>query len=354
MYRNTYIEVNLKNIEYNVKKVIETYPSFHYYFGVVKADCYGHGALASTDYIIKGGANYLAVATLEEALEIRTKYKKIPILCLGMINNSDIEKAIKNKITITILNKEYLNQMNINQLQKTKIHIKINTGMNRLGVSTKEEFNEVYHLLIKNKIDIEGIYSHIHSSDNEKLTNRQFDLFEKITSDIDLSQIKIVHIQASDAITKYKKRKYINGARLGIIMYGFTKLNTLKLKSTFKLYSNIIQIHTLKSFDTVGYNAKYKVRKKEKIAIVPIGYADGIIRKNTNRYVYIKNKQYRIVGNICMDMLFIKIDDDIHLFDQVELIKDNLHIQEIAKHLDTIPYEVLCSISKRVPRIYSK
>lgn len=184
------------------------------------------------------------------------------------------------------------------------------------------------------------------------MTTNQFRKFEYITSDIDLSQIKIIHIQASDALTGFDKPEYVNGCRLGIIMYGYSTDKTLKLKSTFKLYSKIIQINTLQANDTVGYNAMYKAHEREKIAVVPIGYADGIIRKNTGRDVYINNKPYKIVGNICMDMLFVKIDDSVKLFDQVEIIKDNEQIKEIAEQLDTIVYEVLCCIGKRIPRIY--
>ena len=352
MFRNTYAEINLENIKYNVEKIISKYNQFNYYFGVVKADCYGHGALETINAIINGGVNYLVVALLEEAIELRTRYHEIPILCLGMIKDEDIEIAVKNDITLSILNKEYLKSIDIKKLKGAKVHIKINTGMNRLGVSTKEEFNEVYLKLIQNNINIEGIYSHIHTSNDSLLTNNQFRKFEYITADIDLTKIKIIHIQASDALTGYEKPKYVNGCRLGIIMYGFSTDIDLNLKSTFKLYSNVIQINTLETNDTVGYNAMYKAKEKEKIAVIPIGYADGVIRKNTGRNVYINNKPYKIIGNVCMDMLFVKVDDNVKLFDKVEIIKSKEQIEEIAQQLETIVYEVLCSVGKRVPRIY--
>lgn len=352
MYRDTYVEINLKNVKYNVQKIINKYNQFDYYFGVIKADCYGHGALETTNAIINGGVNYLVVAFLEEAIELRKRYHKIPILCLGMIKDEEIQIAVQNNITLSILNRDYLNSIDINKLKDAKIHIKVNTGMNRLGISTKEEFIEVYRRLIKNQINIEGIYSHIHTSSDPLLTNSQFKKFEYITSDIDLTKIKIIHLQASDALTGYEKPKYVNGCRLGIIMYGFSTDNDLNLKSTFKLYSNVIQINNLEVNDTVGYNAMYKAKGKEKVAVIPIGYADGIIRKNTGRNVYINNKPYKIIGNVCMDMLFVKIDDDIKIFDRVEIIKDKEQIEEIAQQLDTIVYEILCSIGKRVPRKY--
>lgn len=136
-------------------------------------------------------------------------------------------------------------------------------------------------------------------------------------------------------------------------MYGLIDYENIEFKSTFSLYSEVIQINDVEN-GVVGYNVAYKVNGKEKIAVVSIGYADGVIRKNTGRYVYINDKEYKIVGNICMDMLFVKVDDSAKVGDKVAIIKDIEHIKEIANYLDTITYEVICSVSKRVPRIYIK
>ena len=133
-------------------------------------------------------------------------------------------------------------------------------------------------------------------------------------------------------------------------MYGFTEEKSLQLESPIKLVSEIIQIHELEKGEIVGYDAVFKVEKKTRIAVVPIGYADGIVRKNTGRDVYINNKRYPIVGNICMDMLFVEIDNTVHLHDKVYLLKDNEHIEEVANYLDTISYEVLSGIGNRVNR----
>ncbi len=134
-------------------------------------------------------------------------------------------------------------------------------------------------------------------------------------------------------------------------MYGLVDYKDIEFKSTFSLYSEVIQINKVKD-ETVGYNGNYKVKDEELIAVVSIGYADGIIRKNTGRYVYINDKRYQIVGNICMDMLFVKVDKNVHVGDKVVIIKDIEHIKEIAEYLETIPYEITCSISKKVPRIF--
>ena len=351
MYRNTYVELNLSNIRYNVKTLINKYNDYKYYIGVVKADSYGHNDIKVVKEIINGGCNYLAVATLEEALIIRKEIKDIPILCLGIIDTKYLDICIKNKITITISNLDYLEGLNFKD-KNLKVHIKINTGMNRLGINNKEEFNKIYNLVSKN-FYLDGIYTHIYNPDNKEDTLSQFKRFEDITSDIDLSKVPIVHIGASETTMNYKRNEYVNGCRLGIAMYGLVSSKNIKFKSTFKVYSGVIQINEVNN-GSVGYNGAYKVKGKEKIAIVSIGYADGIIRKNTGRYVYINNKKYKIVGNICMDMLFVKVDDSIKVKDKVEIIKDINHIIDISKYLDTIPYEVICSISKRVPRVYVK
>ena len=119
-------------------------------------------------------------------------------------------------------------------------------------------------------------------------------------------------------------------------MYGFSE--KIELESPVKLISEVVQIHNLKKGEVVGYNGIFKAEEDTKIGVIPVGYADGIIRKNTGRYVYINNKKYKIVGNVCMDMLFVEIDEEVHLYDKVEVLKDNKHIKETANHLETIPY----------------
>jgi len=351
MHRNTYVEINLKNIENNVKTLINKYNNYKYYFGVAKADCYGHNGIETVKAIIRGGCNYIAVATLDEALEFRKNITDIPILCLGIIPIEYINECVENDITITISNCQYLEELINKTNNKLKVHIKINTGMNRLGVNNKIEFNSMYKLIKSSNLKLEGIYTHIYNASDEAATLKQCEKFEEITSDINLNEIPIVHIGASDATMLYSKIPYTNGCRLGIAMYGLAEKGQEELRSTFSLYSEVIQINEIEN-ETLGYNGAYKANEKEKIAVIPIGYADGIIRKNTGRNVYINDKSFNIVGNICMDMLFIKVDDTVKVGDKVAVVKDIQHIKEIANHLDTITYEVICSIGKRVPRIY--
>jgi alanine racemase len=347
MYRNTSVYINLNNIKNNVKKVIEKCNNYKYYIGVVKADSYGHCDNKVVKAIVSGGCNYLATATLDEALEIREDLKDIPILCLGIIDEQYIDVCIKNDITITVDNCDYVKAISN---KNAKVHIKINTGMNRLGTKTKEEFNKIYRIIQESNLILEGIYTHMYSPDNLDITKKQEELFEYITGDIDLKTIPMIHLGASEYTLNYPKKEYVNTCRLGIIMYGLVE-NNLNLESTFRLESEIIKINKINN-ETVGYGGNYKADKEELIAVVPIGYADGIIRKNTGRTIFINNKEYKIVGNICMDMLFVKVDESVSLHDKVVILKDINHIIQVADYLETIPYEIICSISKRVPRIY--
>ena len=352
MYRHTYVEVNLNHIKENVEKMIKAFPNYKYYFAVVKADCYGHYGKKPIEKMIEAGINYLAVSSLDEALEVRKHFKEIPVLCLEPIDTKDIDVAINNNITLTISSLDLKDYLKVKK--NLKVHIKVNTGMNRLGLSKEEELVKCYQALKENNnIEVEGIYTHIYDAVNKEKTMNQFQVFENITLKIPLQEIPIVHITASEATELYEKPYYVNGCRFGIMMYGFTKSNKLKLASTFSVISEVIEIKTINKHDTVGYDGIYEATEdNEKIAVVSIGYADGIVRANTNREVFINGRKYPIIGNICMDMLFVKVDDSVSVHDKVYVIKDVDHIIRIANHLHTTTHEVLCNISKRVPRIY--
>lgn len=355
--RNTYLEINLKNLSKNVKTLIKIHPDYKYYFGVVKADCYGQGSGTRTvRTLLQSGCNYLAVATLEEGLEIRKKFDDVPILCLGVVSSQYIETCLQNNITVTIPNlaylEEILEELEPEDCEQLKVHLKINTGMNRLGMKNHKEIRKVIQTIQKNHMILEGIYTHIYDAENEKRYQKQIDMFQELLQGIDLSKTPIVHIAASEALMNYEKPDFVNGCRLGIIMYGFTTEKVLGLKNTAKLMSEVIQIHDLEPGETVGYGGVFEAKENTRIAVIPIGYADGIIRRNTGRNVYIHDEPYPIVGNICMDMLFVKVDDMVDVHDEVYLLRDNEHIEEVAEYLETIPYEVLCSIGKRVPRVY--
>jgi len=344
-YRNTYAKINLDNIKNNVKTIISNFTGYKYYIGVVKADTYGHNSKEVIKSIIDGGCNYLAVSSLDEAMEIRKEFN-IPILCLGIIDSKYIDICINNNIDITIPNINYFREI---KDKKVTAHIKIDTGMNRLGIKNENELNEIFNT--PSNINIKGIFTHIFNASDSSSTQKQITKFQTITHSIDLSKIEMVHIAQSDTLINYPKIDFCNGARLGIIMYGLTDSN-LKLLDTIELVSEVIDIKKLEKGETVSYNGTYEATTSELIGIVSIGYADGVNRHLKGAYIYINDKKYEIVGNICMDMLMVKIDDTVKIHDKVYIYKDIEHIKYLSNYLDTIPYELICNISKRVPRVY--
>ena len=389
MFRKTYVEVNIDNLKDNVKNIVNNYNKYNYFIGVVKGNCYGHGVTYVINELIESGINYLAVSSLEEALEARNVNKKIPILCLEPIAIEYLDICIKNKITITVHDYNYAKKLiekNINK--KIKIHLKIDSGMNRLGFKDKNELNEIYEKLKENKnIEIEGIYTHFATLGiNDKEWDNQLNKFKYLTEDINLSEIPIVHLAKSAAFIDHPKIDFCNGIRLGIAMYGYdpnpkyntngikNKLRQIKrnilrkknkvsetttkipfeLKPAFKMYTELIQIKKVKKGEFVGYGAMYRADEDITIGIMPVGYDDGIFRKSTGRYVSIKNKRYKIIGDVGMEMTAVKIDDSIEITDRVTLIGDNIPIKEVATHNGTSIYETMCNIGKTIPRVYVK
>jgi len=389
MYRKTYVEVNIDNLKENVKNIINYYNNYEYYFGVVKGNCYGHGTTYVINELIESGVNYLAVSSLEEALEVRKINKKIPILCLEPIRLEYIDVCIKNNITITVHDYNYAKQLIDKKInKKIKIHIKIDSGMNRLGFKEKTELNEIYEKL-KNKenIEIEGIFTHFATLGiNDKEWDNQLDKFKEITKDINLKEIPIVHLYKSASFINHPKLDFANGIRMGISMYGYDstpkysnkgirnklralkrKLNKIKknisetttelpieLKSAFKMYSEIIQIKKIKQGEFVGYGAIYRAMKDEIIGIIATGYDDGIFRRSRGRYVTINNKKYQLIGDIGMGMIAVKIDNTVNMYDKVTLIGDLVSIKEVSNYNGTSIYESLCNIGKQIPRVYIK
>lgn len=378
MIRNTYALIDENILRDNIKEIKNKYSDYKYYFGVVKNNAYHHG-IHIVNALIDGGINYLCVSSLEEALDIRKYNKNISILVLEPINIDYINKAIDNHITITIDSLEYAKNIKINN--KLKVHIAIDSGMNRIGINNKQELNNTYKLLINNKnILLEGIYSHFATSGVRDIYyDKQVENFKKITSDIDLTKIPIVHIGRSLSLVQHDKLDFCNGIRLGIIMYGFSQssfidnsfrgklrakkreylqkkynisktylTNDLNLKTAFKLYTSVMSIRKVKVNDVVGYNT-YKVLEDGYILTLPIGYADGVTEHY--KYVYINSKRYEIVSD-CMDMIMVFSKDKIKLNTKVEIFGDNISIKEVCNRLHINAYHLFNMISDRVLRVY--
>lgn len=389
MYRKTYVEINIDNLKNNVKNIINYYNNYDYYFGVVKGNCYGHGTTYVINELIESGVNYLAVSSLEEALEARQINKKIPILSLEPIRVEYIDICAKNNITMTVHDYDYAKELINKKIdKKIKVHLKIDSGMNRLGFKDKNQLKEIYtELKNKENVEIEGIFTHFATLGiNDKDWDNQLEKFKGITSEIDINEIPIRHLAKSAAFINHPKIEFSNGIRLGIAMYGYdstpkysnkgikNKLRAIKrylykkknnisktitelpieLKPAFKMYTEVMQIKKLKKGEFVGYGASYRAKQDEIIAILPSGYDDGLFRKSKGRYVSINNKRYHLVGDVAMGMISVKVNDTVKMYDKVTLIGEEIPIKEVARHNETIVYEIMCNIGKQIPRVYIK
>ncbi len=355
LFRKTYAEINLRNIYDNYCNVQKLNASGKI-IPVVKANAYGHGAKTVTKYLISKGIDQYAVSLLEEALELRNEFESIDILVMGIVEDKGLLVASENNITVTISNVDQLRDLS--KLQKQlKVHVKIDTGMHRLGFNTDDEITNAIEYLKSNQfIELEGIYTHFSTADGDKeYYDIQLKRFKDVVNMINFD-FKMIHCSNSSSAIKYENKiPFTTHSRLGISLYGLTLDDNVNfLKTAFKLRTRISQINTLQPGDKIGYGATYTAKESELIGILPIGYADGFIRKNQNGYVEINGKRYPIIGRICMDQMFIRIDENIRKTDDVILFGGIVSIDEVADRLDTINYEVICEITSRVPRKYIK
>lgn len=361
-------KVKLQNIEDNfleISNYIKTKVMC-----IIKADAYGHGILQVAQTLERAKADYFGVATLREAIMLRQSGIRCPILLLGFFEDKYIIDIIENNITFTIY--DYETAQKVSEVAKkldinAKIHVKIDTGMSRLGISYDDNIiNEIMKINSLSNIEIEGIFTHFAVADDIKKsehTYNQAKKFKEICDILDKKGIKIElkHTSASGAIIDYPDLCF-NMVRAGIILYGYypdkDMPKKLELKPAMTLYSKIAQVKNIKKGSSVSYGMNFVAQDDMKIAVVTIGYADGYLRANSNKsYMLYKNKKVNIIGNICMDMCMIDVTDisDIKMGDDIVVFGDNINLgaDTVSKFANTIPYEILCSVSKRVPRIYN-
>jgi len=354
--RPTVLEIDVKNFKHNVREIQNYVGNKNKIMPIIKANAYGTYINKNLELI--KDFDIVAVATVTEAIQIRNIGYDKEIFVLNQPYLEEVENITKFAVTVGVSSIDFVKKLgSLNE--KVKIHIEIGTGMGRTGIhpDRADEFCE----LIKTygNIEVEGIYTHLSVADiDEEYTKKQLASFERaVESTKKHFDLKYIHSMASSGIINFCKDNNVsNLVRPGIILYGYDADESLKgkldIKPVAKLKSKVIFMKEVKEGTSIGYGRSYITTKQTKVGTVPIGYADGFIRRNKGNYVYINNNKYKIVGNICMDMLFVLVDSNVKVGDKVYLIKDNEHIIEIANYLDTIPYEIICLISKRVPRVY--
>lgn len=358
----TVLEIDISAIKHNLRYFKSKINESTKLLVVIKAFGYGSDAIAIAKILEKEDVDYLAVAYTDEGVALRKANIKLPILVLHpQIEN--FETLIAFKLEPNLYNFRTLNQFIAiaahHQLQDYPIHIKINSGMNRLGF--KE--HELTHLtsIIQNlkNLKIASFYSHLAASedhDEKSFTIQQIESFKKSTKQLSncLNYKPLKHISNTSAIVNYPEAQF-DMVRLGIGFYGFGNKpsETLQLKNVCSLKTKISQIQHIEKGETVGYTRSYKAKKDSKIGILPIGYADGLSRNLSNGVgsVYIKNQKTPIIGKISMDITIIDLNGiDCKEGDEVVIFNHQDHILELANKTTTIAYEILSSISQRVNR----
>lgn len=351
--RPTVMEVNLENFKYNISQ-IKKEVGMAQLMPVIKANGYGTHINKNLD-IIKD-FDIVAVAIVDEAIELRNLGYKGEIFVLNQPSYLEIDKISDYDITAGISCFEFVKKIN----KKIKIHLEIETGMGRTGIALEDLEKFIFEVKKNNNIKVEGVYSHLSSADfDENYTKEQLSKFEKAKKVVkeNFNTIKYVHISASNGILNYKEGLY-NLVRPGIIMYGYPSFDGIKLdlKPIAKLKSKITFLKEVPEGTSISYSRKFITNRKTKVATVPIGYADGLRRVLTNSgNVVIKGEKAPIIGAVCMDSIMVDVTDikDVALEDEV-YIWDNkiITLEDIAEKCGTINYEILSTISDRVPRIF--
>lgn len=373
MEHRTWAEVDLDAIAHNIREIRKiTNPSAQI-MAIVKADAYGHGFLEVTRTLLENGADRLAVATLREGEQLRSRGVKVPILVLGALMEEDIEDYINFNIIPNVFSYETAHAISYIAEKKeivTKIHIKLDTGMSRIGFLTGDDNESIAEEIIKISklpyIEIEGIFSHFSTSDeyDESYTRLQYSRFMDVINKLEERglHIPIKHICNSAAVMMYPEM-HLDMVRPGVILYGMypsdeVDKSRLNLKPAMTLKSRITFVKEVEPGRGVSYGKEYITDKVTKIATVPIGYADGYLRRLAKEGRMIVNgQQVPIIGRICMDQCMIDVTNvhNIERGDEVILFSDeDITVDDLAKWLDTINYEVTCVIGKRIPRIYKK
>ncbi len=334
----------------------------------IKADAYGHGVIETGKYVQKNKlADILGVASIEEGIELRKAGIDLPILVLGLIfpEKAGIDALIDNRLIQSIADLDLARAINTRSHKKnykTKIHIKVDTGMGRMGCVPGKTLQLVMAINKMKNIILEGIFSHMPVSDNnsDNFNQRQLEIFNSICKELEENNINvpIKHIANSAAIINYPD-SYFNTVRPGLMAYGYLPCNmqksSIKLIPAMSFFSKIIFVKQVAAGTGISYGLTYKTSRACNIATIPVGYGDGYSRFLSNKgEVIINNKHYPICGRICMDQLMVNLGDDYYApGEKVTLFgEQDITVNTIADIIGTIPYEITCNISKRVPRIY--
>ncbi len=373
--RASFVEVNSASLRHNFSAVKSIVPKDAHIMAVVKANAYGVGAIKASEIFLQEGANYLGVATLDEALELRSHFSKTPILILGYSPNSNASMLIDNDLSAMIFSlkqAEVFSQMALKSQKRLKIHLKIDTGMHRLGLEPNFKSIEIIKKIRALKgLEVEGIFTHLSNADARIKTHakNQMKTFNAFLEQLLDQKIEFQYRHAYNSagilsLCNGNENHLLNLYRPGIMLYGFYPSNGMKetcptiLKNVISLKAQIVQIRSVKKGEFIGYGEHFYTNEETLVGVLALGYADGLMRDLGNRIqVAINNQLAPLIGKVCMDQCFVKLNniqakegDEVILFGDKSAKANDA--SEIAALLNTIPYETISTLSKRLERVY--
>ncbi|ASB90947.1 alanine racemase [Bacillus sonorensis] len=365
-YRKTWAEIDLTAVKENVRNMKRHIGGRVHLMAVVKANAYGHGDAQVAKAALEEGASILAVAFLDEALSLRGQGIDAPILVLGAVPPEYVGIAAEHRITVTAYSVRWLKDV-LGFIGSVSVpldfHLKIDTGMGRLGCKTEEEIKEMMDMTeASDKLNCRGVFTHFATADEKETDyfNMQLDRFKELIKPLPLDRL-MVHSSNSAAGMRFKEQLF-NAVRFGVSMYGLSPSSEIKdelpfpLKEVFSLHTELVHVKKIHKGESVSYGATYTAEHDEWIGTVPVGYADGWLRRLAGSEVLIDGKRQKIAGRICMDQFMISLSEEYPVGTKVTLIgkqkDESISVDEIAKKLQTINYEITCMISSRVPRMF--
>ncbi len=364
IHRDSWVEINLENIAYNMRSIKRNTPKGIKLLAVVKADAYGHGSVMIAPTLLASGADMLGVASIDEGVDLRQAKINCEILVLGAVPVWAVESAVKADLTIAIFSKEHLiacKQAYERTGIKPKVHVKLDTGMNRIGVAADAAVDFINEVRKADYLEFGGIFTHLANAENREKTQIQIDRWNSVISQIDTTGL-LLHILNTAGAMCYDVPNS-NMYRAGIGIYGLYpdlpvdgKIRKPDLKPVMSLKARIVNIHEAHDGEGISYGHTFTAHGNRKIATVPLGYADGVPRGLSNKISgSLNGKAVPQVGNITMDQMMFDITGvDANLGDIITLLDEKHSIDEWAKILGTINYELTCRLKVRLPRVYTR
>lgn len=368
MHRATRMEVNLSNLKANFRAIRRHIGSGPEIFAVVKADAYGHGVLPVCGALSEAGCRRFAVAIPDEAFELREGGVTVPILVLGPSPERSIKEYVRRDITATVTDLSFARALGaeaVRQGKRIPVHVKVDTGMGRIGFLPREIPEVLDELLSLPGLFLEGMFTHFATADERRLDFTDYQ-FAGLKEALDAAKAKGIHLPLRHACNSAGilacPDKYLDGVRPGVILYGMSPSGECPrpfgLLPTFEVKTEVSLVRELRRGSGVGYGLKYMTRGTERIAVLPVGYADGYSRALSMKVdVLIGGKRVSHAGNICMDQTMVNVTGmDVKIGDEAVLIgrqgEEKITPEEIAAVRNTINYEVPIMFLKRVPRVY--